>query len=202
MHTEEELQYSRLKIRFFIMSLWILFLLMFILTVNVNCIFDDAGNFRGILYVLKNNWFPILSLLLFVLSYAFTKLTEYEWKGATNPPYSVKSVKNENYEYLSFLTTCLIPLVCIDLENTRSIIVLFVLLYVIGKIFVRMDLYYGNPTLAVLGYQLCRVTIDGVKAPDGIILISKEPISSGQMVKWIKVDKYVWFAKVVGNDSK
>ncbi len=48
---------------------------------------------------------------------------------------------------MTFLTTYIIPLVCIDLTKIRYVIVLVVLLVLIGFIFVRMDLYCGNPTL-------------------------------------------------------
>lgn len=82
--------------------------------------------------------------------------------------------KNENYEYLTFLTTYIIPLICIDLKNIRYIIVLGILLILIGAIFVKIDLYYGNPTLALMGYRLYRAEIENVDAPDGIILLTKD----------------------------
>ena len=92
-------QQTRLKIRFYIMSLWLLFLLMFVLTVNVSCIFYN-GQFTGIHNVLRRNWLSSINLFFLALGFIFAKRTEYEWAGAKNPPYKVKSVKNENYEYL------------------------------------------------------------------------------------------------------
>lgn len=89
-----------------------------------------------------------------------------KWAGVSNPPYEILSVKNENYEYLTFLTTYIIPLICIDLTKVRYVIVLGVLLVLIGFIFIRMDLYYGNPTLALMGYRLYRAEIKGCEAPD------------------------------------
>lgn len=52
--------------------------------------------------------------------------------GVTNPPYEIESIKNENYEYLTFLTTYIIPLICIDLTKIRYVFVPGVLLVLIG----------------------------------------------------------------------
>ena len=127
-----EKEKNRLKIRFYIMSLWLLFLLLFILTVDIACVHDDNGNFTGILNVLKNNWLSAINLVLFIIGFILAEMNEYEWKGTKNPPYKVLKVKNVNYEYLTFLTTCIIPLICIDVEKTRNVIVLGILLLVIG----------------------------------------------------------------------
>ena len=183
------------------MSLWLLFLLMFVLTVNVSCIFYN-GQFTGIHNVLRRNWLSSINLFFLALGFIFAKRTEYEWAGAKNPPYKVKSVKNENYEYLTFLTTCIIPLLCIDLERKRNVFVMVILLIAIGVIFVRMDLYYGNPTLALMGYRKKKEKIDNPNVTEDIILISKDCISPEQLIKWIEVDNNIWIAKVVNNDKR
>lgn len=141
---------TTLKLHFYIMSLWLLFVLLFLLTVDI--------------------------------------------------PNEILSVKNENYEYLTFLTTYIIPLICIDLTKVRYVIVLGVLLVLIGFIFIRMDLYYGNPTLALMGYRLYRAEIKGCEAPDGIILISRDRLNKASSIKWIPIDEYVWIAKEIKND--
>ena len=68
-------------------------------------------------------------------------------------------------------------------------------------IFVRMDLYYGNPTLALMGYKIYIADIAGVDATDGVVLISTDHLSKKSSVKWIPIDKYVWIAKEVTNDN-
>ena len=83
----------------------------------------------------------------------------------------------------------------IDFEDIRYVIVLIILLTIIGVIFVKMDLYYGNPTLALLGYKIYRATLKGIDAPDGVILITKSKLTKGKSIKWIPLDKYLWVAK-------
>ena len=127
----------------------------------------------------------------------FALQINYEWKGVSNPPYEISSIKNENYEYLTFLTTYIIPLICINLEKVRYVIVLAILLIIIGFIFIRMDLYYGNPTLALMGYRIYRAEIQGIDLPEGVVIISKDKLFSNSSIKWIPISKNVWVAKVV-----
>lgn len=186
-----------LKVRFYIMSLWILFVFIFILTVDIPISFAADAKFIGFAELFRRNILAIVSLSCSIVSWLISKNMEYQWKGVSHPPYRIKAIKNENYEYLTFLTTYIIPLICIDLEDLRYVITLVVLLLVIGYIFIKMDLYYGNPTLALMGYRLYRVEIDGVDAPDGVVLITKNRLTKNSAFKWIEIDTFVWVAKEV-----
>jgi hypothetical protein len=179
------------------MSLWLLFILIFLLTIDIPISFAPGAYFIGILPLLQRNILALISIVLALISWVLSIKTKYEWAGVTNPPYKINTVKNENYEYLTFLTTYIIPLICIDLNNIRYVIVLGVLLVLTGTIFVKMDLYYGNPTLALMGYRLYRADIEGVTSSNGIILISKAKLVNGASIKWIKIDDYVWVAKEI-----
>ena len=178
---------TTLKLHFYIMSLWLLFVLLFFLTVDIPRSFSKDAHFIGVIPLLKQNWVAFICLLLAVLGLAVASIERRKWAGVSNP----------HYEYLTFLTTYIIPLICIDLTKVRHVIVLGVLLVLIGFIFVRMDLYYGNPTLALMGYRLYRAEIKGCEAPDGIILISRDRLNKASSIKWIPIDKYVWIAKEI-----
>ena len=191
-----------IKLRFYFMSLWLLFVLIFLLTIDIPVSFSKDAHFIGIVPLLEKNWLAFSSLLLAMLGWSVASGEKRRWAGVTNPPYEIKSIKNENYEYLTFLTTYIIPLICIDLTKIRYVLVLVVLLVLIGFIFIRMDLYCGNPTLALMGYRLYRAEINGVDAPDGVILISKNRLSKKSFIKWIPIDKYVWIAKEITNDIR
>ena len=193
---------SYIKLRFYFMSLWLLFILMFLLTVDIPISFDKNAHFIGFLPLLQRNWLALLSLFLALIGWVMALNEQWKWKGVSNPPYEIQSIKNENYEYLTFLTTYIIPLVCIDFSQIRYIIMLGVLLILIGFIFIRMDLYCGNPTLALLGYRLYRAEIKGLTTPDGILLISKDRLSTGSSITWIPIDNYVWIAKELTDDDR
>ncbi|WP_132283202.1 anti-phage protein KwaA [Natranaerovirga hydrolytica] len=192
---QEEDDNISLKIQLYIMSLWLLFLLIFMLTVDIPISFASDAKFIGIKALLQRNILAIISMVMVVLGIILTHHMQYRWKGVTNPPYRVKSIKNENYEYLTFLTTYIIPLICIDLNNIRYVIVLGILLFLIGFIFIKMDLYYGNPTLALLGYRLYKIEIENINNTDGIVVISKERLATGSSIDWMEIDKNIWFVK-------
>ena len=186
-----------LKLKFYFMSLWLLFSLIFLLTVDIPICFSRESHFIELWSLLKRNWLALICLILAILGWVISFFEVRKWSGVKNPPYSIESIKNENYEYLTFLTTYIIPLIGIDLTKIRYVVVLFVLLILIGFIFIRMDLFCGNPTLAFMGYRLYRAEIKGVDSPNGIMLISKDHLSKGSSIKWIPIDKYVWIAKEV-----
>lgn len=184
-----------LKVRLYIMSLWLLFVLIFLLTVDIPISFSSEAKFIGWKDLFERNILAIISIIMVIWGIALAYRIQYKWKGVTNPPYKIKSIRNENYEYLTFLTTYIIPLICIDLSNIRYVVVLAILLILIGFIFIKMDLYYGNPTLALLGYRLYRVEIEKVNNPDGIVVISKNQLGTGSSIEWIEINKNIWFVK-------
>ena len=188
---------SSLKIRFYIMSLWLLFFLVAICTISIPC-FEGIQTIKGkIILILSENIFPIISIIMCIVCFFLLQVTKYEWKGVSYPPHKIKEIKNENYEYLTFLTSCIIPLVCINFDNIRNIIVFYILLFVLGVIFIKMDLYYGNPTLAIFGYKLYKIKVESTKESNEIIVITKDKLSKGDSIKWIKIDEFVWIAKEI-----
>lgn len=78
----------------------------------------------------------------------------------------------------------------------RQMIVLALLLIVMGIIYIKTDLFYANPSLALVGFHIYKV--DGnFKNGDrnGIIIISREKLSSGQKVSYIKLDDRIYYTK-------
>lgn len=191
---EENRQRIWLKIRIYLMSLTLLFFLASIMTINI-CSTGDSP-----ISCIVSNLFPIISGLMVILGLIFSRTFTHLSKGGANPPYSLQSLKNENYNYLTFLTTCIIPLICIDFDKPGSIVIFIVLIVVIGFILLKTDLYYGNPTLALMGYKLYRAEIPGVDSPDGVILITKDKLKITSSVSWIPIDEYVWIVKEIKHD--
>lgn len=192
---------SRLKVEFYILSLWLLFVLIVLLTIDIPISFSADAKFIGVLPLLQRNWLSLLSLLMALYGMIIMSKLKRRFRGVHHPPAEITSIKSENYEYLTFLTTYIIPLICIDLEKIRYVIVLGILLVIIGSVFVKMDLYLGNPTLALLGYRLYRVEVKGISSIDGIIVISQDKLKLGSSIKWIEIADSVWVAKEHKNDS-
>ena len=184
-----------LKVEFYILSLWLLFVLIFLLTIDIPISFAPNAKFIGFIPLIQRNWLAIISLLMALAGTVITFKLRHRFKGVHYPPAEITNIKNENYEYLTFLTTYIIPLICINLGEIRYVIVLGILLLIIGSIFVKMDLYLGNPTLALLGYHLYRIEAKGFSSTDGILVISQDKLKVGTSIKWIKITDSVWVAK-------
>ena len=98
---------SLLKIRFYVMSLWLLFFLVAICTISIPNFEGVEAIKQKIVLVLSENIFPIISILMCIVCFILLLVTKYKWKGVNNPPHKIQEIKNENYEYLTFLTTSL-----------------------------------------------------------------------------------------------
>lgn len=190
--------YSRYKVLFYFMSLGLLFILVFLLTApmpsfaSVCAVLMNPGKWLD--YIMKY-WVAVVSFLAVLLAVGCASYVEYQWKGVSNPPHTIVEIKNENYEYLTFMTSFIMPLVCMDFKDLRYVLVFFVLLFIIGFIFIRMDLYYGNPTLAFMGYRLYRASIKCNGVTNSVVLITKDKLDKDAHIKWIRIDEYVWVAR-------
>lgn len=153
-------------------------------------------------------WFvyPIQVLNLFELAYWFILAYligtysyfdfSFKLKDATQIPFKISKIENIDYEHLTFLTTYIVPLVCFNFVDTRYQLVLIILLVVIGVIYIRTDLFYANPTLALLNYRIYRVDgefKDGIR--ENIVLISRKTLEVNQRVDYIKLDNRIYYAK-------
>ena len=104
-------------------------------------------------------------------------------------------MEDANYEHLTFLTTYIIPLICFNLTSVRYVIALFVLLIVIGIIYVKTNKFYANPTLAVLGFKLYTATINKKNAPIKATIITRSTITNGSNIRYIELDNNVYYAR-------
>ena len=183
-----------LKLQFYVISLIILFVLVILITIDFPSV-KDIKSMMWIKRLIVGNPLSVISLIFISIGLVSLGGIKYKWKGVTWPPYTVKRIKNENYEYLTFLMTYIIPLACIDFDNPRYVIVFFIILTLIGYIFIKGDLYYGNPTLAFFGYHLYRVTLAEVESDEAVILISKDKLDENDKFEWIEIGEHVWVAK-------
>lgn len=107
-------------------------------------------------------------------------------------PKVIKKIEDQNYEHLTFLTTYIIPFLRVKMEG-RDLVITFLLLIIIGAIFVKTNLFYKNPTLALLGYRLYKVDTE---KDSGLIFISKQSLKTGDKVHHIHLNDNVYFVKI------
>lgn len=184
------------KVNLYILSLGLLFIFLIIITIEFpdkNFNIEEIQEWKELLY---SNAISIISLIMFIYSFFAYKKFEFDLKGATEIPFEIKKVESINYEHLTFLATYIIPLISFDFGSTRQMLVLGLLLIVMGVIYIKTDLFYANPSLALLGFYIYKAD-GGFKNGDrkGIVIISREKIVFGQKVSYIKLDDRIYYAK-------
>ncbi len=184
------------KIGLYFLSLWLLFVLIIIITAKAPICFSKDSSFVGFSYLLSNNVIPLLSLLAILIGVISYFDFRYQLKGTPELAFKITEIENIDYEHLTFLTTYIIPLVCFQFDNLRYIIVFVFLLIVIGSIYIRTDLFYANPTLAILQFKIYKVTGEfrNGEVRQSRILICKQRLKKDDRVKYFKLDERIYYA--------
>lgn len=131
-----------------------------------------------------------------LLTLKFYSEFSYDLKGAKKIPLQITEISDENYEHLTFLTTYIVPLISLNLASTRYVLILFILLFVIGAIYTKTDKYFANPTLAILGFRLYKVSGKTVQGDiKNTLLISKDRIKIGDNVAYLIIDELVFYGR-------
>lgn len=186
------------KFELYVVSLWLLFLLIIVVTVDLPICMQPDCTFLGVKALASRNMVPIVALFLLGSGILYYFRFDYKISGAQSIPVKVSSVEDINYEHLTFLTTYIIPLICFNLTSERYLIALGLLLVVIGIIYVRTDKFYANPTLAVLGFRLYTANVTRRTGQEvKVTLITKDHIKDGDMIRFLELDSRVYFAKGV-----
>lgn len=187
----------KMKFMMYVSSLWLLFGMLIILYIDVPLYFGKNSYYIGTWNLISRNLIPIVSIVMLIISSFFVTTFDYTISRGKQSYFKIKRIQNKNYEHLTFLTTYILPLIAFDLSEIRFLIMFLLLVFVIGFIYVKTDLFYANPTLALLGYQLYEADIelrDG-KLYENLILISKGDISKDSNLEYLRIDDRIYFVK-------
>lgn len=190
------------KFELYILSLWLLFLLIIIVTADFPVCFGGNCSFIGWEELASKNLTPLISLSFLLLGAFYYLRFEYRISGSTKLPAKIEKIEDLNYEHLTFLTTYIIPLICFNLTSTRYVFALIFLLIVIGVIYVKTDKFYANPTLAVLGFRLYKVTITTrTTKKESVVVITKDRLSVSDQIRILDLDEKVCFGRKIKNGN-
>jgi len=192
------MKYKRAKVEFYLISLCLLFLLIIILTVDIPISFEEGSTFIGFKELAKRNIVAIIAFAFLTYGMLLYKKYKYKFKGTMQLPIRITNIKNINYEHLTFLSTYIIPLVCLDFTKPRYFIVFTVLLIIIGLIYIKTDLFYANPTLSLLGFYIYKVETSHADFPNAIF-ISCDKLSKDSKVQYIQLDERIFYVGSVKN---
>lgn len=187
---------ARRKVDLYILSLALLFIFFIIITVQFP---DDHLALNDVVawkLLLTTNSLALTSIVMLGYCTFAYKRFDFDLQGTTDIPFEIKKVQSINYEHLTFLATYVVPLISFDFGSGRQMIVLALLLIVMGIIYIKTDLFYANPSLALLGFHIYQA--DGnFKTGDreGIVLICRGRLVTGQRVSYIKLDDRIYYVK-------
>jgi len=118
-------------------------------------------------------------------------------EAATNLPVKVTKIENANFESVTFLATYIIPLMCFNLEVNlnadRNLFMLFFMLFLIGWIYIKTNMFYTNPTLAVLGFHIYKIN---TLKQEGIIVIVKSRVKQNDWLLSKHISDNIFYAKI------
>ncbi|HDT2128059.1 TPA: hypothetical protein RCG93_004488 [Enterobacter roggenkampii] len=191
-----------LKTVLYILSLWLLFLSLLIMSYdkvlikNVwDYIFTENFTFpisslrvRNIVFIVSLVFIFIGAIILIILANSFGS----GWSVAC----TVSDISNENHEHLEFLTTYIMPLVFTDVDSKRTVLNLGLMIFVIGAIYVKTNRFYSNPSLAILGFRIYKANVHdrGVKK---CTIICRGVLKRTDSIKYIKIDDETYLAKII-----
>lgn len=190
-----------LKLSLYLISLWILFFMLIVLKLDISTIpfklkFADIGEF---LYRNSVSGICVVFILLGGVGYWWFKDS---LNNAKQLPVEIRECESINYENLSFLATYIIPLVCFPMETEREVFVMFSVIVIIGCIFVKTDLYYTNPSLILLGFNVYRVSTNSDKEFRQGIAIIKGKLKKGDSIKYLALSDNVYFGRIVKHEDR
>lgn len=199
-YDKEKREYDKdvgFKVQMYIISLMMLFAL--IIPISAHPLKNECISGKGlkefIIVFFENNFLAFISFALVLVSYILLKQLEYRWNGTRNLSVKIIEIQEQNYEYLTFLTTYIIPLACLNLDELRYVIVLFILLILIGFIFVQSEFYLGNPTLSLLHYRLYKVKYTENGMIQEKLVITQDRLSINDYIEAIPFDDHSWYVR-------
>lgn len=187
----------RRKIDLYILSLGLLFVFFIVISLKV----PDSFCFERVecwwLLVVSNPLSLVSILALMYCAFAYAKFNS-DLSGAGELPFKINKLKNINYEHLTFLATYVVLLISFDFNSGRQMMVLALLFLVMGVIYIKTDLFYANPALALLGFHIYLANGEFKESNrDDITLICRGRLQVGQRVAYIRLDERIYYVRRV-----
>ena len=184
-----------LKIGFYLLSLSLLFSLLFINEVEIPMCFQENCYFIGFGEIIKLNIYPICYLILILLGLIFYFIFKYLFKSNGCLPEKINEIENINWENLTFLVTYIIPFLSFNFGEGKNRLIFFLILLIIGNIFIKTNMYYTNPVLVIFGYHIYKLSTKNREK--SIIVISKDVLCKTNEIKLIFLSDNVYIAKKI-----
>ncbi|HDL8439161.1 TPA: hypothetical protein PXR36_004413 [Yersinia enterocolitica] len=186
-----------LKYLLYILSLWLLFLSLFIMSYDKNLFLNAFKDWHSLsIFELKpKNFVFILSFIFMLLGVFIYYYLCFSFMSGWSINCTVNSVSNQSHEHLEFLTTYVMPLVFTDVNSKRTMLNLVIMIIVIGLIYVKTNRFYSNPSLALLGFKIYKGTIRD-RGDKEFVIVCHGELKNDSIIKYIKIDDETCIVKI------
>lgn len=190
----------RLKIELYILSLWLLFFLLFANKIEFPVYFGQNYHYIGSWQLLKINWIPGICIVGMIFGfYAFCRFKYKVIESSKQGPWQIEEIENISFENLGFLATYIIPLLCFDLDfhldEGRNAFMFMLVLLAIGSVYIKANLYYTNPSLALMNFRVYRITYKNQGELKKANILSREKLSVADKIFARHIDENVYFTQ-------
>jgi len=191
-----------LKYALYILSLWLLFISLFIMSYDKNLFISLSSYLHTkdatvlLAKITPKNIVFISSFIMIMAGFFIFFYLLFSFNSGWSVACTVSEVKNESHEHLEFLTTYVMPLVFTDVNSKRTMLNLLIMIIAIGMIYVKTNRFYSNPSLALLGFKIFRAKINDRGAKEFVIICHGD-IENGSTIKYIKLDSNTCLAKII-----
>lgn len=169
------------------------FMLVFVLTVDIPIYLGNDYEIAEITELITvSNIVAFISIIFLVIGFVFYKELNNDMNGDYLVAKKIESIENINSEYFALLVT-IISLVAFDFKSVRGIIFLAILLFLLYSIFVKTELFYSNPSFALLGFQIYKLKFKNDTTEK--IVITKNKLQVGMEIQTRKLSEKVLFSK-------
>lgn len=94
---------------------------------------------------------------------------------------TVGPVRKRDQDAIGYVVTYLLPFVAIGATTWKVRVAVIVFVVIVGALYVRAHLFYVNPVLALVGFRLFEVEIDG--APSAILITRRHHLATGSALR-------------------
>jgi len=190
----------KLKIQLYILSLWLLFFLLFANKIDIPLCFGEDCYYIGTWQLLKTNWIPAICIVGMLYGfYAFWAFNNKVVGSSKQGPWQIEQIENISFENLGFLATYIIPLLCFDLDfhldQERNAIMLLLVLIVIGAVYIKANLYYTNPSLALMNFRIYRIAYKDQAGIKKAIVLSRQKLIITDKIFARYIDENVYYVQ-------
>ncbi|WP_199829016.1 anti-phage protein KwaA, partial [Salmonella enterica] len=138
-----------LKYALYILSLWLLFVSLFIMSydknlfVSISTYLDSKDTGTLLSSITPKNIVFISSFAMIVAGVLIFLYLLLSFNSGWSVACTVSDVRNESHEHLEFLTTYVMPLVFTDVNSKRTMLNLLIMIVAIGMIYVKTNRFYS-----------------------------------------------------------